>query len=301
MRSLQPLLFAATVVNAIPTARNTILDNPLALREVLEASVKPTVGDIFVLRNEQLFRKRNIDYNDDNATSSTLDLFALDPRSEANFHLGPYNKRARISINDFLPRSLFKRALPEDWDEEEAFKCGDTKVMFGDHIDSGATGAVYKAETKEGKQVAMKGGSDGKLLDTEFSIVQKIGSQPNIVEMYARCEVGIQQYIMMELLSGGTLQTRIDGKIYTTSASEALTKVVMAQIFAAVLTMHEKGVAHQDLKPGNIIFGDGDVAKVIDFGEATTEKTVSTIDVAGGIRAPGELIPQVDEVDWEPN
>jgi serine/threonine protein kinase len=162
--------------------------------------------------------------------------------------------------------------------------------MFGDHIDSGATGAVYKAETKEGKQVAMKGGSDARLLDTEFSIVQKIGSQTNIVEMYARCEVGIQQYIMMELLTGGTLQTRVDGKIYTTSASEALTKVVIAQIFAAVQTMYDKGVAHQDLKPGNIIFGDKDVAKVIDFGEATTEKTVTTIDVAGGIRAPGNVI-----------
>ncbi|GAA6042010.1 hypothetical protein NBRC10512_002991 [Rhodotorula toruloides] len=41
----------------------------------------------------------------------------------------------------------------------------------------------------------------------------------------------------------------------------------LMQLYAAVVDMHKKGIAHGDLAPRNVVVQDGRV-KLIDFGEA---------------------------------
>lgn len=291
MRSLTPITslllsaFAVNPITAVPTNAHSLASKFLEAREPVTLPGAPSIGDVFLLRDNQLFRKRGLDDN-----STTIEAFAIDARSGAELHFGPHPKRTRTSLNDYLPGRLFRRAEPEGWDELESYKCGDTRVMIDEDtgpIGGGGSGQVYKGVTKEGKNVAMKGSQDSKELDKEFDIVSNaIGKHDHIIEVYGRCTVEIMPYLMMELLEGGDLQKRVDAKLYV--GQEALVKLVMAQIFDAVEYFNGKGVAHQDLKPANVMFGAGDVVKVIDFGMATKDKTVSEINVAGGIRSPGK-------------
>jgi serine/threonine protein kinase len=79
-------------------------------------------------------------------------------------------------------------------------------------------------------------------------------------------------FIVMELLSGVSLQTRLqnDGCL-----SLALTTRLVRQVGSVLSSAHALGIVHRDIKPENIILvpGDGDAftAKVLDFGIAKAE------------------------------
>lgn len=48
--------------------------------------------------------------------------------------------------------------------------------------------------------------------------------------------------------------------------AESTIKVVLREVAQGLQYCHEKGVLHRDIKPQNIIFGDENHAKLIDFG-----------------------------------
>jgi hypothetical protein len=77
-------------------------------------------------------------------------------------------------------------------------------------------------------------------------------------------------YIAMELLSGESLQSRIDnrGRLDLRESVE-----ILAQCCKALSRAHSCGIVHRDIKPDNIFLArmpdeDGDVAKILDFGVA---------------------------------
>ncbi len=77
-------------------------------------------------------------------------------------------------------------------------------------------------------------------------------------------------YIAMELLSGESLQHRIEqrGRIDLAESVE-----ILAQACKALGRAHTSGIVHRDIKPDNIFLArtpdeDGDVVKVLDFGVA---------------------------------
>jgi serine/threonine protein kinase len=51
-------------------------------------------------------------------------------------------------------------------------------------------------------------------------------------------------YIAMEYVAPGDLSDHINGPLH-----EAEVKVIMYQLFKAVAYLHERGIAHRDLKP----------------------------------------------------
>ncbi|KAH7116268.1 kinase-like domain-containing protein [Dendryphion nanum] len=258
---LLPLAFAGPVSIQLTSKTSSIRSFPISFDPL-------GVGDIIVIQDSQILRKNE----DDTGNVTVFDPFAFETR---------YNPRVGKRIQ------LSRRAdAPPAWDEDESYACLGTRVMFDDKsIGSGSSGFIYGATRTDGVRVAMKGVQEVREADAEWSMMQTVGDHPNIIRGFGRCSIEAMHYIMLELLEGGTLAVQINALVY--KGNEAVTKAVIAQVFAGILQMHSKGVAHQDIKGENVMFDKTGVVKVIDLGAGTTEKKVDKINVAGGIRSPG--------------
>ncbi len=140
-------------------------------------------------------------------------------------------------------------------------------------IGAGGMGEVYQAhDTKLGRDVAIKVLPEAFAHDPErLSRFQReakmLASQnhPNIATIYGLEQSNGTSYLVMELVSGETLQERIR-RDRLVPVEEAL--AIAKQIAEALEAAHEKGIIHRDLKPANVkVTPDGKV-KVLDFGLA---------------------------------
>jgi len=92
-------------------------------------------------------------------------------------------------------------------------------------------------------------------------------------------------YISMELVSGGTLTT----KIHHEKTDLRTLLGYLAQVAEGLAKAHAAGIVHRDLKPGNIMVSKDGFAKVLDFGLAKlTEKSPVEGDVTSGPTNAGE-------------
>ena len=101
---------------------------------------------------------------------------------------------------------------------------------------------------------------------------------PNIVRIY---DLGVSDdhaHIAMEYLSGGDIRRRIEAGI-----GEHDAVVYLRQIASALSAVHQKGVLHRDLKPGNIMLRGDDSIALIDFGLAKRAKLENAITDKGEI------------------
>jgi serine/threonine protein kinase len=147
------------------------------------------------------------------------------------------------------------------------------------HLGTGGMGEVYQAtDTKLGRSVAIKllpaaFASDPERLSRFRREAQLLASlnHPNIAHIYGLEESGDRRCIVMELIEGETLQSRI--KKGPIQVDEAL--AIAKQIVEALEAAHEKGVIHRDLKPGNVMLTSDGRVKVLDFGLAKSYDTNS--------------------------
>jgi len=91
---------------------------------------------------------------------------------------------------------------------------------------------------------------------------------PHVVQIFDYGVDAEVPYIVMELLEGESLATRLElqGKLPAAATAE-----ILSQVCRAVSRAHEHGVVHRDLKPDNIFItanDDVEIAKVLDFGIA---------------------------------
>src|SRR5580700_6748511 len=128
---------------------------------------------------------------------------------------------------------------------------------LGVQIGAGGMGEVYQAhDTKLGRDVAIKVLPEAFAHDPErLSRFQREAkmlaalNHPNIATIYGLEQSNGTSYLVMELVSGETLQERIrrDGPV---PIDEALS--IAKQIAEALEAAHEKGIIHRDLKPANV-------------------------------------------------
>lgn len=90
-------------------------------------------------------------------------------------------------------------------------------------------------------------------------------SHPNIVTVYDVGETRGFPYIAMELLSGETLDKRIEAR---GAFSIAETLHVAIQLADALRYAHDLGIVHRDIKPSNIVLTADGAVKLLDFGIA---------------------------------
>ena len=96
----------------------------------------------------------------------------------------------------------------------------------------------------------------------EYELIAEI-EHPNIVKIY---DLGVgddHAHIAMEYLEGGDLKARIEKGI-----AEAAAVSFLRQIASALAKIHDVGILHRDLKPGNIMLRADDSIALIDFGLA---------------------------------
>jgi serine/threonine protein kinase len=89
-------------------------------------------------------------------------------------------------------------------------------------------------------------------------------NHPNIAAVYGFEEAKGLRFLVLELVEGETLQTRLNrGALPLDEALETC-----RQIAEGLEATHDRGVVHRDLKPGNIMITPEGKVKILDFGLA---------------------------------
>ena len=204
-----------------------------------------------------------------------------------------HNRRFASVVSDYVSKRRDSvTLLRARADTDKVYRFGPVTIRGQRHVADLAVGGssmVYLAESeKAGELVVLKvlGDNDDPHVDPhqdfrrflqEYELLLRI-RHPNVVRIH---EMGIADdhaYIAMEYFSAGDLRARMRNPI---SPEQALEYTV--QIARALSAVHEVGILHRDLKPGNIMLrNDGSLA-LIDFGLAKHVLRSSDITAAGTI------------------
>ncbi|NQU10964.1 serine/threonine protein kinase [bacterium] len=97
-------------------------------------------------------------------------------------------------------------------------------------------------------------------------------NHPNIAQVYSFGEHQGQYYLAMELLERGSLDDRIStlGKLPEKDVLE-----IGRQVASGLRAAHQRGLLHRDIKPGNILFSEDGVPKIVDFGLARAQASTA--------------------------
>lgn len=168
-------------------------------------------------------------------------------------------------------------------------------------------GEVYLAQDPAlGREVALKvitppdGAAQDKWRRRFTHEVQAAGrlNHPHIVTIY---DVDLNHeppYVVMERLAGDTLKTRL--------ASRSLAWLPAVQLILpagqALAYAHRAGIVHRDIKPGNIMFSQGDPTdpvetwprylKLVDFGLAFSQDRERITETGGVVGTPAYMSPE---------
>ncbi|WP_437910575.1 protein kinase [Sorangium sp. So ce327] len=109
---------------------------------------------------------------------------------------------------------------------------------------------------------------------------------PNVVHVHDYGLEGDTPFLVMELLDGEDLETRLsrEGRLST-----ATTLGIVTQVCKALRRAHEAGIVHRDLKPANLFLSrqdEDELVKVLDFGIAKAQGTL----LAGNETKTGTLV-----------
>jgi eukaryotic-like serine/threonine-protein kinase len=149
----------------------------------------------------------------------------------------------------------------------------DGRYRVGSWIARGGMATVYLGtDTKLDRTVALKIAHPELAGDPEFArrftgearSAARLSS-PNVVHVYDQGSEAGLLYLAMEYVPGRTLREllRERGRL---APAEALG--IFQGVLAGLSAAHRAGIVHRDVKPENVLIGEGDIVKVADFGLA---------------------------------
>src|SRR5918999_2839460 len=160
-------------------------------------------------------------------------------------------------------RQLKAIAEPKPGDEIGPYKVDDP-------LGEGGMGRVYKAAGPDGEEVALKlvkaELARDKVFRKRFEREARVAARvhhPHVVPVLGTGEHGGIPYMAQAFIRGGSLADRIrDEGPLELSAAVALCTAVASGLDA----LHEAGLVHRDVKPGNILLDESHKAYITDFG-----------------------------------
>ncbi|MEV0618405.1 protein kinase [Nonomuraea sp. NPDC050404] len=148
----------------------------------------------------------------------------------------------------------------------------------------GGMGAVYLVRHREwGTDLAVKvplrdmfaGEADRERFAAEAEHWVGLGLHPNVCGChYVRTIDGVPT-VFAEYVPGGALDDHIDDRrLYAGDPREVLARILdlAVQLAWGLEHAHAQGLVHRDVKPANMLLGDGWTAKVTDFGLAAARR-----------------------------
>jgi tRNA A-37 threonylcarbamoyl transferase component Bud32/CheY-like chemotaxis protein len=152
----------------------------------------------------------------------------------------------------------------------------------------GGSSTVFLAEdTRTGQQRVLKifrqvpdvveGSTTFDRFLREYELVAHL-DHPNIARIYDLGVADDHVYLAMEFFAGGDLRSRMKGRLEWPVALSYL-----RQMAAALGALHDVGVLHRDVKPGNLLLREDGTLAFIDFGLARQLRLESDITGVGTI------------------
>jgi len=156
----------------------------------------------------------------------------------------------------------------------------DGRYLVQSQIARGGMATVYHAtDVRLERSVALKIAHPELAHDREFvarfisearSVAQL--SSPNVVAVFDQGSTGDLHYIAMEYVPGPTLRELLAAR-GRLSPREALD--ILERVLTGLAAAHDAGIIHRDVKPENVLLGNGTLVKVADFGLARAAAGVS--------------------------
>lgn len=167
-------------------------------------------------------------------------------------------------------------------------------------IGRGGMATVYLAcQENLDRHVALKVLSDQLMGDSQFvqrfADEAKIAAQlnhPNIVKIYDIGTADDKYYICMEYVAGRPLS-----EIINESGQLPLERAIpiLIQIAEALDYAHGNGIVHRDVKPSNILVGEGDKVTIMDFGVARAAGYSHLTKTGAYVGTPANMSPEQAE------
>ncbi|MFM8271750.1 MAG: protein kinase domain-containing protein [Gemmata sp.] len=159
-------------------------------------------------------------------------------------------------------------------------------------VGQGAFGEVYFAVSDGGKEVALKllvrGHTDAELRGVTHCINLK---HPNLVSLYdLRIDARGDHWVVMEYVFGESLAHVINK--HPTGLPAQVIREWFGALCRGVGYLHNQGVVHRDLKPGNIFIEHGQL-KIGDYGLSRRISGSEAGDLSRGVGTPYYMAPEI--------
>lgn len=112
-----------------------------------------------------------------------------------------------------------------------------------------------------------------------------------VVPVYDFGEIDGQPFLVMRLMSGGSLSSRI--REAPLSLEDAIH--IVERVGMALAAAHSKGVIHRDLKPANILFDSDGNPNIADFGIVKLAENTSMLTGSGMVGTPAYMAPEMTD------
>ena len=114
-------------------------------------------------------------------------------------------------------------------------------------------------------------------------------SHPNVVQIYDAGEDDGTPYIVMEYVDGRSLADELD---LEERLDPARVVDLGVQVCAGLEHAHAAGLVHRDIKPGNLLLGEGTTVKIADFGIARAAETTRLTQMGSVLGTAAYLSPE---------